>query len=252
MPTTTIETVAGPMVIDQDELQIGRFLDAEGKIPTHDDVIAFMKRHVKEGDSVIDVGANAGFFTLVLSQIVGKRGHVTAFEPNYEVFQHLEESIVCREMNNIDAVLMAIGREKGWADLRFDPRGPGGTQVVPPNPIDEWGIKGTVMVRTLDTAPYIRRPVSFIKIDTEGMDVDVLRGALHILEDDRPVILFEWNPEAMSSLGKHPRREVAALCDLLDEVGYVLCDYRTDEQIFDWDVDQSGDYALMREDKVSV
>lgn len=244
MTTTTIDTVAGPMVIDADELQIGRFLDAEGNIPTHDEAIAFMKRHVKAGDSCIDVGANAGFFTLVLADIVGPEGHVTAFEPNYAMIKCLGQTLVDRDLlPYVDAIMMAVGREKGWGKLRMDPRGPGGTQVTLEEP-------GAVMVGTLDTAPYIRRPVSFIKIDTEGMDVDVLLGAGTILEEDRPAILFEWNPEAMIALGKDPEQEFSSLWDIIELNNYFLCDYRTDAAIT-WNIrPTSMDYAMLPGEKV--
>lgn len=246
MTITTIETVAGPMVIDEEELQVGRFLDADGNIPTHDEVIAFMKRHVKEGDSVIDVGANAGFFTLVLAEIVGPEGHVTAYEPNYEVLKNLGLSINDRMLNHrIDAVMIAIGKERSWSMMRMDPRGPGGTQVITGSPSE-----GTTLVHPLDTAPFIRRPVSFIKIDTEGMDVDVLLGAREILGKDRPIIMFEWNPDAMHSLGKQPVVELVSLGKIERELKYALCDHRTDQRLWPHEDLTSGDYALIPDEKV--
>lgn len=247
MTTTTIETVAGPMVIDEEELRIGRFLDEHGNIPTHDEIVAFMRRHVAEGDSATDVGANAGFFTLVLADIVGPTGHVTSFEPNTPILRNLDQSISDRGLGHVFTVNTGVGTRRYWATLRYDPRGPGGTQVI-----EETEREGYIIVQPLDEQILVRRPVSFIKIDTEGMDVDVLLGAEDILAKDRPVILFEWNPEAQLSLGKPPRSDVQKILDLCEKHSYVLCDYRTEEQVDPWGVDLSTDYALIPSEKVGA
>jgi FkbM family methyltransferase len=229
------------MVIDEEELVIGRFLDAEGNIPTHEEELSFMRRHVREGDVVVDVGANAGFFTLALAGMVGPIGQVLAIEPNLDVLRNLQRTQMDRSLTQIVSFLGALGKEHCWASMRGDPRGPGGTQVIPDRE------EGIVYLTTLDLLAKdesLHRPISFIKIDTEGMDVDVLWGARGILEKDRPVIMFEWNPEAISSLGKSPTDEGISLGGMLLTCDYGLLDLREQPGPNCTHL-EPGDYALI-------
>ena len=78
-----------------------------------------------------------------------------------------------------------------------------------------------VRIDTLDASTRSHhRPIKAIKIDAEGMDVDVLLGAENILREDRPAVIFEWNPEAMKTLSKAPEEEFMHLLWLSSRVDY--------------------------------
>jgi FkbM family methyltransferase len=213
-----VETPYGRLYIDPEELQIGRFLQENGEIPDISREMALFGEFLRPGDTAIDVGANFGLFSLAFSQIVGNTGIVAAIEPNPAIFDFLEHAV---EDYPIFFLPIAVGRRQGLGTLRLDPRGSGGTQVTK----DDDG--EMVPIRTLD---HVRKyelawnPVRAIKIDTEGMDVDVLRGATKILKEDRPFVIFEWNPEAMRTLGKRPMQELTELIWLCAEANYTLED----------------------------
>lgn len=217
------------------------------RLASKESQVEFMRRHVKAGDSVVDVGAGYGEFSLVLAEIVGKGGSVVAIEPNVKIFQELAiPGTIPRPYDWITPLYAAAGAKESQGTLRFDPRGPGGTQVID-HGFKVW-YEDDVQILMLDQIRCLSRPVSFIKIDTEGMDIDVLRGALRLLTKDRPVVMFEWHPEAMVALGKTVADEVF----FLNRQVILGLDYTmTDLAGTPVDCDQLvvGDYALTPDER---
>jgi FkbM family methyltransferase len=214
-----VETPYGRLYVDPEELVIGRLLQADGQIPDISAEMAFFEKYVKPGDSVIDVGCNYGLFTLALLDLVGPTGQVAAIDPNYHMLRALRKSIGDREVGAVSSdpgvklLLMACGARKAHGTLRFDPRGSGGTQVLS-------GGAGGVSVETLDDAGAIVLRPSAIKIDAEGMDIEVLQGAERILREDRPVVIFEWNEGAIASRGGDGRQSWQDLLALIRDLDY--------------------------------
>jgi len=145
-------------------------------------------------DSVaVDVGANLGIHTLALSGCV-LRGTVLSFEPRLSVFAKLIDNLNENGIMNVVASDKALGDSIGKGHLYVDEddfnigkarMGDQGNQVVD--------------VTTLDHA--LQDPpstVSLIKIDTEGCELQVLRGAACVLADHRPVLVCEYSPPAYS------------------------------------------------------
>jgi FkbM family methyltransferase len=228
---TPVETPYGQLFVDPEELVIGRLLQADGEIPDISEEVAFFRKYLKPGDTAIDVGANYGLFTLALAQIVGADGHVCAFEPNKKLYTFWSETQVQRGLWTIYWSFLGMGKERTPGALRRDPRGSGGTQIIPwdrENHRDEDG----VAIITLDhwvSHGNTHRPIKAIKIDAEGMDVDVLLGATTILKEDRPAVIFEWNPEAMGSLGKDPEQEFSQLIFLGAKTHYQTVDLNSSD-----------------------
>lgn len=184
------------------------------------DEIDLVRRLVKPGQTVLDIGANIGLFTIIMAFLVSETGQVYAFEPLKRNAGLLKRSVA--ESNFTDRVIVeqaAIGDQSGYIEL------------VSPDTTLNWG---GAYVRTpgadipaghsaekvpfimLDTYP-LKRPVGLIKIDVEGAEPLALRGARSILEADRPVILSEINPiQLMKVAGCTPSDFVS----LLKEFGY--------------------------------
>jgi FkbM family methyltransferase len=217
-----IETAGGRLYISAEENQIGRFLEADGTPPKLAEEMAWLDRHVAPGGQCIDVGANVGVFTFAMAARGAKS--VLAMEPNKDVLDLARKTARefwrwgnrANDPPHLFFLPHAAGRALALASLRRDPRGSGGTQVVP----DE---QGNTLISTLDSNSLVTRPVSIIKIDAEGMDVDVLIGASGILHTDRPSVLFEWNPEAMGALGKDIGAAAEELMRLCLETNYQMC-----------------------------
>lgn len=153
----------------------------------------FMSATVRRGDHVIDAGANIGFFSMLLAGAVGTGGTVRAFEPLEFLFEALSRSTTeNRFESRLELHRVALSDAAGTAYLRHAPGTTnfGGGHIVsggvtPPSHED-------VPIRTATLDSFLdERRVSFIKMDVEGAEPKLIRGASKLLERDRPVILSE-------------------------------------------------------------
>jgi FkbM family methyltransferase len=154
----------------------------------------FVLRHLQDGQHALDIGAHVGLYTMHMARVVGPSGSVYAFEP-------LEESAACLELgirengfeDRITLARAAVGRHRGRASLVYASgwQNPGAAFIALPDyrpgPGEELRTVAAVAVDDL----AMRRPVALIKIDVEGGEADVLTGAHHLLEADRPLVLSE-------------------------------------------------------------
>jgi FkbM family methyltransferase len=161
------------------------------------DEIRFVRSLLDPGDVAIDAGAHIGFFTIQMAAMVGSEGRVYAFEPFEANASLLEQSVVENQFR--DRVVFrraAVGAASGTATLTFpvETLNSGGAYLLRPGTAPLAGNRKTeVPVVALDTLE-LRRPVRFIKMDVEGAEPLVVRGAQRILKEDRPVILSELHP----------------------------------------------------------
>ena len=161
------------------------------------DEIRFVRRLLKPGDSAIDVGGHIGFFTMHMAAAVGPEGRVYAFEPFDANADLLERSLA--ENGFADRVRFqraAAGAKPGTAMLTFpvETLNSGGAYLLRDGTAPLAGNqKKAVTVVALD-ALELRRPIRLIKMDVEGAEPQVMRGAERLLREDRPVILSELHP----------------------------------------------------------
>lgn len=164
------------------------------------DEAAFMRRVLRPGDTAIDVGAHIGFFTMQMAAAVGAEGRVYAFEPFDANAELLERSIV--ENRFADRIVFqraAVGAVSGTATLTF-PRetlNTGGAYLLRAGtPPLTGNLRKDVPAVTLDAIERMQ-PVRLIKMDVEGAEPMVLRGAEQLLAHDRPTILSELHPQQL-------------------------------------------------------
>ena len=157
----------------------------------------YVQSVLKPGDVAIDVGAHIGFFTMQMAAAVGPSGKVYAFEPFGPNAALLEQSIA--ENRFSDRVVFqraAVGSASGTATLTFavETLNSGGAYLLREGtpPLAGNQTKDVPLV-ALDEAA-IQRPVRLIKMDVEGAEPQVVRGAARLLEEDRPIILSELHP----------------------------------------------------------
>lgn len=161
------------------------------------DEIAFVRRILKPGDTAVDVGAHIGFFTIQMAAMVGAAGHVYAFEPFDANADLLERSIAENRFG--DRVVFqrgAVGAASGFATLTFpvETLNSGGAYLLLDGTAPLTGnLKKQVPLIALDDI-QMQRPVRFIKMDVEGAEPQVIKGAARLLREDRPVILSELHP----------------------------------------------------------
>jgi FkbM family methyltransferase len=159
-----------------------------------------IKKHLRDGDVFLDIGANVGWFSLFASQIVAKEGRVFAFEPAPEVFKLLLDNTA--NVRNIRPMQVGIGSSD-----QVRPFGSQGTlssasfieevtkinvDYLPNTPITSV----VVQVRSVDSlVDELFITPSLLKIDVEGFELEVLRGAARVLSSpQRPVLIIEIHP----------------------------------------------------------
>jgi FkbM family methyltransferase len=157
----------------------------------------FIIEKVSEGMTVIDIGANLGYYTLLLSDLVGDTGRCLAFEPNPAVAEKLEQSVLINGFGGRARIVRcALGRlSEGHLPFFVPASDPKNAHIVEEGfrASPEMGTIIRVPVTTADGA--IDERVDFIKIDAEGAEYDILIGMRNIIERHRPKIVIEFNAD---------------------------------------------------------
>jgi FkbM family methyltransferase len=160
--------------------------------------IHFLRQLLSEGQTVIDVGANIGYFTVSLALAVGPSGRVFACEPERENQRRLEENIRTNGLTNVVVVPTAIGDYDGEAtlsltnDSAYHTTAPDSSRL--PLTVDhDTGERVAVRIARLDTIwrENGSPPVALVKIDVEATELSVLAGARQLLESNQPALLIE-------------------------------------------------------------
>jgi FkbM family methyltransferase len=159
---------------------------------------------VRPGLTVYDIGANAGFYTLFFSSLVGDSGGVFAFEPCPYVARFLVDHVQMNRLSNVRIIQAAVSQKAELMGMSFD-RGMSQNQLCS---------NSTLMVPTISLDTVGLPAPSLIKIDVEGAESAVLDGALRILQEARPVVFV-----ALHSLRQ--REKCAAL---LGAAGFAIHD----------------------------
>ena len=175
-------------------IEYGEYCEAEWSVLSH---------FVKPGHCVIEVGANIGSHTVALAKAVGPRGRVVAIEPQRIIHQYLCANVALNSLDNVEAYWAGCGAA---ADALVVPsvdyfapvrQNFGGVSLTADGDGEE------VVVRTVDEI-LNDRAVHLIKIDVEGMELDVLKGAHRSIETHRPILYVENDrPEKSDSLIEH-------------------------------------------------
>lgn len=177
--------------------------------------LAYLEKVLSPGKVFIDVGANFGVYTLVASKLVGTSGRVIAFEPTAQSFAILRRNIALNHFANVRAFQFALAQRRGkaWLYHGWDPVGNSlGKDPLCGNEGEE--VQTEALDKLLEEKGIDR--VHAIKIDVEGAEELVLRGAIRCLTTNRPIVIFEFNPGCAARLGLSP----CGARDLLESLGY--------------------------------
>jgi FkbM family methyltransferase len=168
--------------------------------------IALLKKIIKPGMTVVDVGANIGFHTLLMSDLVGKQGTVYAFEPEENNFSKLTQSISKR--SNVIARKMAIGDVDQILKLYISPN-LNVDHLLYQTGNRNRGVK--VSCRKLDTL-FPKVTPDLIKVDTQGFESQVLKGAKGIISRAKSIYwLSEFSAYDLQKAGSSAQEYLLAL-----------------------------------------
>ena len=174
---------------------------------------AILEQRVRPGMRVLDIGANVGLYSLLLSRLVGKDGSVIAIEPDPDLFAALEASCRANAADNIELHNVAAAAEPGRLSLYRSLLNAGDNRIgsheraQPTRRVETQAVTVDHLVGG--------RPVDFIKMDVQGWEGQVLKGMRAVVESNPAIeILFELWPFGLKEAGWNPQdvlREVESL-----------------------------------------
>jgi FkbM family methyltransferase len=152
-----------------------------------------LRRFIREGSFGLDIGANLGYFTILMSRLAGESGNILAFEAMPDTLEVLRQNVRLNNLRNVGVVAAAVCDRTGTVELlsrasqhftktasvigyRLD--GPVHRTVVSALRLDEYFV-------STDHMPDV------IKIDVEGGELAVLNGATNLLKRARPTLIIE-------------------------------------------------------------
>ena len=187
-------------------------------------------KHITPNSLVIDVGANIGIYTNVFNKSVGKAGKVVAIEAD-----PINAASVRRRffsVPSVEVIESAASDQSGICRLQQDPYNPAGHVI---------GAEG-IEVSSITLDEIVERtslPLSFIKIDVEGAEPLVIKGAAKSIKKYLPTMYIEYSPDRITRLGGDPTALLKTLC----EFGYQLFSYQSSSAL---SIEQINQQSLKR------
>ena len=179
------------------------------------EVQAVICQHLRPGDVFVDVGANFGMHALLGASCVESTGHVYAIEPVPFNHRLLERNIALNNFQTRVTMIPTAAADKAGGFLELHGVTQGIALAASLGKPESKGPSVTVPVTILDECLKERfKPINLIKIDVEGAEHLVLRGARQIIEKDCPLLLIEVHTFALPSFGSSAemlRRELGQL-----------------------------------------
>lgn len=159
---------------------------------------------VSPDDRCVDVGANVGVHTVRLAKLVGSRGEVIALEPDEELAHRAHRNIMLNQLSNAHVINAAASDQVG-----------GKVQLYRPDARDTNRARASLLRHSyltggVTTVPVVTiddvcpGPVALIKIDVEGYEAAVVRGAATKIDRYSPAVIFEYAPELLDDASQSP------------------------------------------------
>ncbi|MGB1547303.1 MAG: FkbM family methyltransferase [Alphaproteobacteria bacterium] len=190
---------------------------------------AAYRRFIEPGSVVLDIGANIGAHALPLARQVGPAGHVYAFEPTGWACEKLRANLECnpwlKDRVSVEQILLTDRADAELPDKVMASWPLAADAEV--HPLARGRFLSTAGARAMTVDAYLAekdiRGVDFVKLDVDGYECDVLRGAFRLLKELRPVILMELAPHVLEERGE----SIGSLLAVLGTAGYGLAQERS-------------------------
>ncbi len=169
-----------------------------------------IKKLVKSDFTVLDLGANIGYFTLIMAK---QAKQVHAFEPEPRNFQTLQKNVELNNIKNVKLYNAAVTETSGTSTLYLCDSNRGMHRVYQ----SDWCKEGTTQVKTIRIDDIIDH-ADFIKIDVEGAELGALKGMKELLQKRKSTVLMEFHPPSIIEYGARPRD----IYDFMASLGYTI------------------------------
>ena len=197
-----------------------------------------VKRFLKPGMNVVDIGGNLGYYALLEAQMVGDAGRVIAIEPVASNFAQLSSNVAANGYRNVILENVAIGTINGSAPIYLSKKS--NWHSLHPVP---WATREvSVRVSTLDSllARHELPSLDLVRMDLEGYEIKVIRGMKSTIKKYRPRLLIELHPQVVG-----PQAMVTFLKQL-KALGYEL------EWVLDNERDRPIRWRFLQAEKISL
>ena len=180
------------------------------------ELVSLLKKTLKPGMSVLDLGANIGYFSVIAAALVGENGQIHAFEPMPQNLDRLRKNL--KPFHWAVAHPYAVGNFTGEAPIHYSDKEAGWASIHDRHPIETLPCNSTVSVIRLDDWLLTNSvdQIDFIKLDIEGSELDALLGARQALSHFHPTIVAEtkggWNHDEIRQLLSATRYECRSFC----------------------------------------
>lgn len=177
----------------------------------------FIRNHCKPGTTAIDIGAHLGIFSVILARLVGPQGKVYSFEPTPFTYQVLKKTIRINKLEKIvKAEQYAVSENNGETTFYVHDTSEisnANTSVAH----NDTGVK-PIRVTTISLDSLLNnndlKNLSFIKIDAEGAELEILKGAEEVIAKYKPYITLEVHPNNFADAAETQRNIYGFLTDL--------------------------------------
>jgi FkbM family methyltransferase len=149
---------------------------------------------LREGDCVLGIGDNIGYYALMAARLVGPRGKVYAIEPVPHNMKLLEDSVHLNNYSNIETFLLAMGQSDGVSKLYLSDH-PNWSSFYRPRKV-----KGQIDIQITSINSFLKgkRPPDVVRMDVEGYEYEIFIGMSNLLESNIPLrLLIEFHPDIM-------------------------------------------------------
>ncbi len=182
---------------------------------------------VKPGMVIIDVGANIGETALNFSKLTGNSGLVFAFEPDKFNYEKATKNVSLNLVKNIRLINLGLGDENKVQKLYIVNDENRGMNRI----LTEDALYGFTEIKVCTLDSFLEEQsintVHFIKIDVEGFEMNVLKGAIHLLQKFKPALFIELDDNNL----KEHKSSALALVEFLNSLSYDIYKAETDELI---------------------
>jgi FkbM family methyltransferase len=187
-----------------------------------------LKKHLKDKSVVFDIGANNGYYTLLMSQLVGEKGQVHCFEPTSYAIKRLQKNISINQtlpIQNIKINNKGLSSRNEIKEESFESRFSERLLAHQEKELIEF--------ITLDS--YYEKlnldSIDFIKIDVDGYDYEVLLGGAEIIKKYKPIIMAEICNRVLKEHGV----DIIRYLNLYLEYGYSTCELLETNEVISLD-----------------
>lgn len=164
-----------------------------------------VKKEVKSGDIVLDIGANIGYYSLIFSRIVGPKGRVFAFEPDPNNFALLRKNIEINNLQNVTLIQKAVSDVSKPISFYLCNYNHAQHRIYPSSRCNETITVESITIDEYFSGKEFHDKINFVKMDVEGAEYDVIEGMKKTLKlNPNLKMLCEFSPKQIKEHGLEP------------------------------------------------